>query len=152
MIEAYEVRLKDLPHNIKALFIGEAQEMLRELDMNWLEVCLLPAPDPQHEGHRVRGVANRNPIRFRHYFGDYSTRKGRSTKEWYGMRGDIRKRVVKALERISVANDRLMHPLDYRFKLHGIMRGLICKRFRDGYLSCEGNFIEPNADAVKFLD
>ena len=141
MIEAFEVRTQDLPHNVKAEFIQEAQVMLHELDVNWLEVCLLPAPDPQHEGHMVRAVANRNPEWYREYFG---CRRRDGLHEWYGNSANIRRRVTKALRRIATTTDKLMEPTSLRYRLHGTLRAIIIERFKTGYIGYDGQHVEPN--------
>ena len=150
MIEAFETRLKDLPHNVKAEFMQEAEQMLVDMETNWLEVILTPAPDPQHEGHMIRAVANRNPEWYRKYFG--YKRRPHNLHEWYGSSTNIRLRVMKVLDRISNAEDHLMHPVNLRFRLHGILRGIICERFINGYCSHEGRWIVPNEDMITFLE
>lgn len=149
MIEAYEVRTRDLPHNVKAEFMTEAQTMLHDLSINWLDVCLTPAPDPQHSGHMVRAVANRNPEWYRKYFG-YSNRNG-TTIEWYGTCNRVRRRVTAALERIAKAEDEVMSPF-LKYRLHGILRAIIIERFEVGYISCEGVHVAPNSVAEFFND
>jgi hypothetical protein len=39
----------------------EAKDLLKELKENKLEVILIPAPNPQFEGHMIRVSQNRNP-------------------------------------------------------------------------------------------
>jgi hypothetical protein len=141
MIEAFETRTRDLPHNIKSEFITEAQTMLHELDVNWLDVILTPAPEPMHENHMIRSVGNRNPEWYRRYFG-YRRCPGNYV-EWYGSSNRIRRRVTGGLQRIASSQDRLMR-LNMQYRLDGILRAIIIQRFRDGYYSYDGKFIEPN--------
>lgn len=54
------------------------QLMYDELDSTMLEVGLAPAPDPQHCGHMIRVVMDRNPKWYRELCERYpSTRKGK---------------------------------------------------------------------------
>lgn len=42
--------------------------MLNDLSHNFLQVKLIPAPDPQFTGHKVRFVENENPIWYKKIF------------------------------------------------------------------------------------
>lgn len=67
-----------------------AAELLRDLKNNPMRVILIPAPDPQHSGHKIRVVESRPPA---WYFRTCYSIKGRKTFK--------RHRFVTALSRIK---------------------------------------------------
>ncbi len=149
MIEPIEIRTQDLPFDVQIEFIKEAEVMIDELKTNWLEVVLIPAPEPMHEGHMIRAVANKNPEWYRKYFGGFHQSKN-DCMDWYGSRSNIRKRVVSALEYIIDSDDRFMRPINNMYRLHGIVRAIIAERFVNGYYGCTGIAIQPNATFMEY--
>lgn len=73
-----------------------ANLMLNELEWEFLDVILIPAPDPKFEGHMIRAVQNRNPY-------------------WYQGQGFKRYQVKIALNRIRF-NLPLYCTTDHRVK------------------------------------
>ena len=59
--------------------IRAASELLYELSISRLEVCLIPAPNPKHAGHMVRSVVNENPAWYRR-LANRSVRKRRHNR------------------------------------------------------------------------
>lgn len=47
--------------------VEKARGMLEDLERNFLQVGLVPAPDQQHIGHMVRAVENENPKWYREF-------------------------------------------------------------------------------------
>lgn len=66
-----------------------ARAALRDLEVNKLEVILVPAPSKRFDSHSVRTVVNKNPEWYRELF----ERRGKS---WVK-----RCRVIKALKRVE---------------------------------------------------
>lgn len=51
----------------KQIELLEPLSMLYELESNWLEVVLVPAPDPRHSGHCVRKAHSYNADWYRKF-------------------------------------------------------------------------------------
>ncbi len=67
----------------------EAKQMLRQLQDSPMQVVLMPAPEPKHEGHCVRVVISRPPD---WYMRNFYSKRGRKTMK--------RARLIQALKRI----------------------------------------------------
>lgn len=65
-----------------------AHAALEQLDDEWLEVILIPAPRPQHRGHMIRVAVRHNPDWYRYMV---SARRNP---------GRLRQRTVRALQRL----------------------------------------------------
>ena len=121
-----ELRTRDLPDDIAKCFIDEADFLYDELDKKRLEVVLIPAPDPQHAGHKIRLAVNHNP-------------------KWYSQFMDInpyshRYRCVKALDKIKNNEDCRYHGSRFRYQFY--MRDLIQERLTCGFQdSIEGHVL-----------
>lgn len=80
-------QLLDLPGNIQAHFRIGAVDMFYSLNYNQLKVGLVDAPDPRHEGHKVRIALGNNT----QWYKDFFANRGKNTD---------RQRVLDALWRM----------------------------------------------------
>jgi hypothetical protein len=99
-----------------------AEHLLNELESNYLEVVLIPAPDRRHSGHCVRAVQSANADWYRDFCNKYpSRRKGFKTRTRIK-----RRETIKALEKIlsgdfsGVYSERLLNYIDENFKADGV--------------------------------
>ena len=138
--------VRELPKNIRGLFIEQALYLFSDLQHRLLRVILVSAPQPRFEGHKIRVVEETNP-------------------EWYSTlynshRHTKRQRCVRALDRILKLEDQpfkkctnSLIPYDYWYDTY--FRGLISDRLTNGYcLEGYGRqyFIPPREEAVEFFD
>ena len=79
--------------------------MLDELDYMHLQVDLIPAPEPQHQGHFVRAVFGRNPSWYRDLCAAFP-RHRRTRKERYVDPRFKREAVTTALQRLLSTGSR----------------------------------------------
>lgn len=113
--------LSNLPEAIKELFVEDAQFLLTELKTNKLEVILIDAPEPKYPGHKIRTSENSNPPWYKVLYNTYPHFR--------------RDRSIKALERISLSEDRAFATSISKyapFKYHAIYRDLILERLTKG--------------------
>lgn len=91
-----------------------AEEMLYELEGAYFEVVLIPAPDPQHSGHKVRALQSGNPKWYSVFCSRYMSCRGIGRKKMKRARTFIdKRRSVSSLERVSKGE--VSTPYDERF-------------------------------------
>lgn len=56
------------------------QQLLDELESTWLEVVLIPAPDPRHTGHCIRVAHQHNPLWYKAFCLKYNRSRNRYRK------------------------------------------------------------------------
>ncbi|MBI5871883.1 hypothetical protein HZB88_02255 [archaeon] len=131
-----ELPIDYLPEYIKEAFRQDAELLLYELKINKLEVILIPAPTPQHSGHKIRAVQNKNPYWYSKLYHTYNHFR--------------RDRSIRALKRIRDLHDRKFRISPYKYD--EIYRSLILKRLVGGFLMQEGCEIEANRQVKEFFD
>lgn len=79
--------------------------MLDELEGNYHEVVLIPAPDPMHSGHKVRATQYANARWYQKFNQEYVSIRGRGRKVYKRPRTYIiRGHTIKALQRMIAGN------------------------------------------------
>jgi hypothetical protein len=76
-----ELPLSHYPDKIRNPFRLEAADLMRQLRERYLSVILIPAPEPQFEGHCIRAVEMRNPEWYRTLWANRSSIKRQRVKE-----------------------------------------------------------------------
>lgn len=71
--------------------VAKATSMLQDLEVNFLKVGLVPAPDPHFDGHMVHAKLSENPAWYRKFAEGRWNRDGCQVK---------RSRVMQALKRV----------------------------------------------------
>lgn len=149
--------LREYAPCVSERFQNVADEMRAELRNQYLDVTLVPAPDPKFTGHKIRVAVNSNPGWYRDLWHEYAkvrAKKGRLRKTTSSIG---RSRINKALSEISEGNDR-----PYREETRGcvpyahhyvtIIRDLIFSRLTDGYVRHEEANAPPEyVDADAFV-
>jgi len=74
-----------------------ARTLLDDLRTHKHSIGLVPAPDPKHAGHKIRVVTERNP----EWYSLLAGRKGLHKRRGRNRNGCLRKKVVRALRRLS---------------------------------------------------
>jgi len=101
-----------LPKEISEIFSQEAKYLIKDLEINKLEVALIPAPSPQFIGHMIRVTINHNPEWYKTFYHSYKHVK--------------RRRCINALKRISENQDRALRVKPYLYDSR--MRTLIFEK------------------------
>ena len=111
--------INELPNPLRKLFLKEAHLLYQEMQSQKLEVCLIPAPNPHHEGHKIRIATNHNPEWY---------------KEIYWSMSNFRRDLsMRALERIINTKDKAFVVKPYKYD--AIYREIIEKRLKE-FFSC----------------
>jgi len=121
-------QLSQLPKDILKKFADFADFLYQDLKINRLEVVLIPAPDPQFSGHKIRVVNNRNSGWYSNLYWSYSNLK--------------RKRLMKALDMLRKTQDkdfRINKSGRYAFHIYNYSYHLLCRELifdmlTEGYL------------------
>lgn len=78
------------------------RRMLEDLEGNYHEVVLIPAPEPMHSGHKVRAVQYQNAAWYQKFVKEYMSIRGRGRKRYLRPRTFIVKgEAIKALRRMT---------------------------------------------------
>jgi len=119
--------IRDLKIEIRYFYVAEANYLFQELRRNKLKVILAPAPNPNHQGHMIRIIENKNPQWYRDlYHSSVNFRRDLS---------------FKSLDRIRNQRD-----ITYKVSSNGydlIYRNLIHERLTIGYKEV-GHIFPPN--------
>src|SRR3989338_7794172 len=132
-----EKRLSYLSEPTWGYFREDAKILLHELEENRLEVVLIPAPDPQHHGHKIRAVQNSNPSWYR-------------TLYWEKPR-IYRYLSLPSLQRIAEGRDGNFCPSNGQYHLATKYRDLIYERLTQGYVDERQGPIAPLAAVRRFF-
>lgn len=127
---------------IAELFQVHAGALLFELQEHYLNVVLVPAPDPKFIGHKIRATDNHNPTWYRELYEDQRIR---------------RRFVARSLERIStgadLAFDGRAHTRSSRYD--SLLRSIILKHMLEGHEECIGagyvHYEEPEPAVLEAL-
>lgn len=137
------------PEQLQEAIRAEAAYLLQELQERYLRVILAPAPEPQHCGHKIRSVEQRNPQWYRNLWHAHAYR--RRGRKWRAKIDSVikRTRVQRALGHIIEGTD---HPFQERskgsampwiFSYQFLLRSLILQRLQEGHESEEYGKIPP---------
>jgi hypothetical protein len=124
---------QNLDSRIIDIFKIEANSFLEELKIRKLEVILTPAPDPHHEGHKIRTVVNENPEWYKNLYWKY----------YPNFRRD---RTSNALKRLINLEDKNF--MKSKYKYDAVIRELIYTILIEGY-HIHGHKIYPENNIVK---
>ncbi len=128
--------IRELPKRLEEIFSEEARILYHELESNRLEVTLIPAPDPQFQGHKIRYVENTNPGWYRNLY--------------HSINHFRRDRSLDSLLRISLKKD--WADDGFPFCSYDLTyRNLILNRLAEGH-SWYGAFLPPHqviTDAIE---
>ncbi|MEK6907112.1 MAG: hypothetical protein AABW45_01150 [Nanoarchaeota archaeon] len=130
------LRNQSLDYRIIKIFKQEANSFLEELKHRKLEVILVPAPDPHHEGHKIRQKVNDNPEWYRELYWKYHPNFRRD-------------RTLKSLNRLVNLEDGNF--ITHSYKYDAVMRELIYSVLIEGYY-IDSHIIYPeNPRIVKYF-
>ena len=130
-----EYSIRDLPGEVRQIFLEEANSLLQSLKNNRLRVILVPYDDYRYADRKIRAVETSNPEWYQdlwlsHVYPLYK-------KPRYRYRSNIRrKRTLSALERIVNLKDQFFseNSLPHtRYRNDYLFRELICERLTVGY-------------------
>ena len=123
-----------------------AEELLRDLEIRELEVILSPAPEPSHEGHKIRIPVNQNPKWYSELYWSYLNEKGEPKLK--------RKSVKNSLERIISYKDKEYIEFNNPNNTHiydAMMREFIQYSFKEGIRDSSGNLVyQPDITVTEF--
>ena len=127
--------IKQFPDLIKRLFIEEAEILFSNLKSNKLKVVLVPAPNPNHYGHKIRAVERENPEWYKILYRSYPHFR--------------RDRSLKALNIIMKLKDKKFSGKSKHspYRYHAIYRELIFKRLTEGYIE-DGYKVHPRKELL----
>ena len=112
------LKSQNLDSRVIKVFKQEANSFLEELKHRKLEVILVPALDPHHEGHKIRMAVNENPEWYKKLY-------------WHYHPNFRRDRTLRSLRRLSDLRDGNFKVHDYKYD--AIMRELIFEVLTEGY-------------------
>jgi len=137
-----------LPLNMAVKFRLIAHYLLADLEDNKFHVVLTPAPNPKHQGHKVRHATTKNPEWYIKIFDYKSKRASRDTRDKHKGQGEIRKRVGTSLLRIMKDEDGMYTGRKYSYDK--MLRELIKKMLCEGYKTDFGE-IPPDGEVVEYF-
>jgi len=127
--------LPDFPRN---LFIIDAEFLYQEFMSNKLKVVLIPAPSPQHAGHKIRIAQSHNPEWYASIYYSHNRRSRRFFE--------------KALWRITNSVDGDLDSIGSGHYIYDtLFREMIYFQLVEGYLDKDGCRIFPNNKVRNFF-